>query len=75
MPPKVLVPILVAWGLSIVILGAENDLGFVILIFALFIALLWVTTGLKSYVVLGVGLLVGRRLPRRPLFSQVQSRV
>lgn len=74
-PPKVLVPILVAWGTSIVIIGAENDLGFAILIFALFIALLWVTTGLKSYVVLGIGLLVGGAFLADKMFSQVQVRV
>ncbi|HUY17476.1 MAG TPA: FtsW/RodA/SpoVE family cell cycle protein [Acidimicrobiales bacterium] len=74
-PPKVLVPILAAWGLSIAILGAENDLGFAILIFALFIALLWVTTGLKSYAALGVGLLIGGAFIADRLFVQVQSRV
>lgn len=74
-PPKVLVPILVAWGTSIVIIGAENDLGFAILIFALFIALLWVTTGLKSYVALGLGLLVGGAFLADRMFSQVQVRV
>ncbi len=74
-PPKVLVPILAAWGLSVVILGAENDLGFAILIFALFISLLWVTTGLKSYVLLGLGLLVGGALIADRLFYQVQGRV
>jgi len=74
-PPKVLVPILVAWGLSVAILGAENDLGFAILIFTLFIALLWVTTGLKSYVVLGLGLLVGGAFLSDRLFHQVQGRV
>jgi len=74
-PPKVLVPILAAWLLSIAILGAENDLGFAILIFALFTALLWVTTGLKSYVFLGVGLLVGGAFIADKLFVQVQSRV
>ena len=74
-PPKVLVPIFVAWGLSVAILGAENDLGFALLIFALFIALLWVTTGLKSYVVLGLGLLVGGAFIADALFSQVQSRI
>ena len=73
--PKVLVPILAAWGLSVAILGAENDLGFAILIFALFIALLWVTTGLKSYVALGTGLLVGGALLADHLFHQVQGRV
>ena len=74
-PPKVLVPILAAWLLSIAILGAENDLGFAILIFALFIALLWVTTGLKSYVLLGLGLLIGGAFIADQLFVQVQSRV
>ena len=70
-----LVPILVAWGTSIVIIGAENDLGFAILIFALFIALLWVTTGLKSYVALGLGLLIGGAVLADKLFGQVQIRV
>ncbi len=74
-PPKVLVPILVAWGVSVFILGAEDDLGFAILIFALFIALLWVTTGLKSYLVLGAGLLVGGAVVADRLFYQVQARV
>jgi peptidoglycan glycosyltransferase len=74
-PPKVLIPILAAWGLSIAILGAENNLGFMILVFALFISLLWVTTGLKSYVVLGVGLLVGGSFLADKLFHQVQGRV
>ncbi len=74
-PPRVVVPIFVAWGLSVAILGAENDLGFALLIFALFIALLWVTTGLKSYVVLGFGLLVGGAFLADSLFSQVQSRI
>jgi cell division protein FtsW (lipid II flippase) len=74
-PPKVLVPILAAWGLSVMILGAENDLGFAILIFALFIALLWVSTGLKSYIALGLALLVGGAFLADKLFHQVQGRV
>jgi peptidoglycan glycosyltransferase len=74
-PPKVLVPIFVAWGLSVAILGAENDLGFALLIFGLFISLLWVTTGLKSYVMLGLGLLIGGAFVADHLFFQVQARV
>lgn len=74
-PPKVLVPIFAAWGISVAVLGAENDLGFAILIFALFISLLWVATGLKSYVALGAGLLVGGAYIADKLFSQVQVRV
>jgi cell division protein FtsW (lipid II flippase) len=74
-PPKVLVPIFAAWGISVVVLGAENDLGFAILIFALFVSLLWVATGLKSYVALGLGLLIGGAFIADKLFSQVQVRV
>jgi cell division protein FtsW (lipid II flippase) len=74
-PPKVLVPIFAAWGISVAVLGAENDLGFAILIFALFISLLWVATGLKSYVALGVALLIGGIFVADKLFSQVQSRI
>ena len=74
-PPRVLIPIFMAWGLSVAIIGAENDLGFLILIFALFISLLWVTTGLKSYVLLGLGLLAGGAFIADKLFYQVQQRV
>ncbi|MDE3043384.1 MAG: FtsW/RodA/SpoVE family cell cycle protein [Acidobacteriota bacterium] len=73
--PKVLLPILVAWGCAMGILGAENDIGFALLLFALFMSLLWVTTGLKSYVVLGLGLFAGGAYFAAKFFSQVQSRV
>jgi peptidoglycan glycosyltransferase len=74
-PPRTLVPILVAWGFSLAILGAENDIGFALLLFALFISLLWVTTGLKTYVVLGMGLFVGGAFFVANYFSQVHSRI
>jgi cell division protein FtsW (lipid II flippase) len=73
--PKVLVPILVAWGIALMILGGENDIGFAMLLFVLFFALLWVTTGLKSYVGLGLVLFVGGALAADKLFHQVQARV
>jgi cell division protein FtsW (lipid II flippase) len=57
------------------VLGAENDIGFALLLFALFMSLLWVATGLKSYVVLGVGLFAGGAFFAAKFFSQVQSRV
>ena len=74
-PPKVLLPILFVWGLAMAILGAENDIGFALLLFALFISLLWVTTGLKTYVVLGMGLFAGSAFVLASLFSQVHARV
>ncbi len=73
-PPKVLMPILVAWGISIAILGAENDIGFAMLLFALFISMLWVTTGLRTYVVMGVGLFGGGLYVAARFFTQVHAR-
>jgi peptidoglycan glycosyltransferase len=54
--PRYLAPILVAWGLSLVIFLAENDLGSSFLFFALFIGLLWVATGRAYYLGLGAAL-------------------
>jgi cell division protein FtsW (lipid II flippase) len=74
-PPKTLIPILFAWGLALAILGAENDIGFALLLFALFISMLWVTTGLKTYVVLGIGLFAGGGVLAANYFTQVHSRI
>ena len=74
-PPKTLLPILFAWGFSMAILGAENDIGFALLLFALFISMLWVSTGLKSYVVLGIGLFAGGMYVASRYFTQVHTRV
>jgi cell division protein FtsW (lipid II flippase) len=74
-PPRVLLPILVAWGFSIAVLGAENDIGFAMLLFALFISLLWLTTGLKSYVFLGIGLFGVGAVFAAKVFTQIHQRV
>ena len=68
-------PIVAAWGFSLAILGAENDIGFALLLFALFISLLWVTTGLKTYVVLGMGLFAGGAYVAARYFTQVHTRI
>ena len=54
--PRYLAPILAAWGLSLLIFLAENDLGSSFLFFALFIGMLWVATGRAYYLGLGAGL-------------------
>jgi len=74
-PPKTLLPIIFAWGLALAILGAENDIGFALLLFALFMSLLWVTTGLKTYVILGIGLFAGGAVLATRYFAQVHSRI
>jgi peptidoglycan glycosyltransferase len=47
-------PVAVAWAASLMIMILEKDVGFSVLIFLLFIAMLWVTTGRFTYVVVGL---------------------
>mgnify|MGYP006275325377 CR=1 FL=1 len=73
--PRILLPVLAAWGMAIAVLGLENDLGFAMLLFALFLSLLWVTTGRLSYVVGGMGLIAGGGFIAAQFFYQVHQRV
>jgi cell division protein FtsW (lipid II flippase) len=73
--PRYLAPILAAWGLSLVIFLAENDLGSSFLFFALFIGMLWVATGRHYYLWLGAGLFgVGSVLALK-LIGHTRSRI
>ncbi len=73
--PRPLVPIIVAWGAAMAIIGTENDIGFAALLFVLFIGMLWVTTGRVGYLVLGIVLFaVGAYIAAR-YFNQVHLRV
>ena len=74
-PPKALFPIIAAWGFALAILGGENDIGFAMILFALFFSLLWITTGLKTYIGLGVGLFTIGAYTANIFFSQVHHRV
>jgi cell division protein FtsW (lipid II flippase) len=73
--PRPLIPILLTWGFAITILGAENDIGFAMLLFTLFISLLWVATGRLIYVVLGTGLFAAGGYLANQFFTQVHQRV
>ena len=73
--PRPLLPILLAWVVSIAIIGAENDIAFAFLLFALFIGLLWITTGRTVYLVGGLGLFALGAFIASRLFSQVHERV
>ncbi len=73
--PRPLVPILVAWGAAMAVIGLEDDIGFAALLFVLFIGLLWVATGRVGYLVLGLVLFgVGAYIAAR-YFGQVHVRV
>jgi cell division protein FtsW (lipid II flippase) len=70
-----LVPILGAWLFAVAVLGAENDVGFAMLLFALFIGMLWVATGRALYLLLGLVLLVVGGIIAFEMFPQVATRV
>jgi cell division protein FtsW (lipid II flippase) len=73
--PRYLAPILVAWGLSMVIFQAENDLGSSFLFFALFIGMLWVATGRGYYLAVGAGLFGIGAYAALKVIGHAQSRV
>ncbi|HEX2065131.1 MAG TPA: FtsW/RodA/SpoVE family cell cycle protein, partial [Acidimicrobiales bacterium] len=53
---RVVGPIFLAWGISLLVMTAERDLGSSLLFFALFIAMLWVATDRPGYLGVGAGL-------------------
>ncbi len=73
--PRPLIPILVAWGAAMAIIGLEDDVGFAALLFVLFIGLLWVATGRFGYLVLGLVLFVVGAYIAARYFQQVHLRV
>ncbi|WP_426570732.1 FtsW/RodA/SpoVE family cell cycle protein [Aquihabitans sp. McL0605] len=72
---KHLGPILLAWGVAILVMTAETDLGSSLLLFFLFIAMLWVATGRAAYPVAGTGLFAVASYGAWTQFAHVQERV
>jgi len=68
-------PIALAWGVSLVVLVFERDLGLSLLIFGLFVAVLYVATDRLAYAVFGLLLFGGGSLVAWRLFGHVQDRV
>ena len=68
-------PVLVAWGLSLLVLVGERDLGTSLLFFGIFVVLLYIATERTSWLLIGVGLFLVGALIAYQLFGHVQSRV
>jgi cell division protein FtsW (lipid II flippase) len=73
--PRPLIPILVAWGVAIAVIGLEDDIGFAAILFVLFIGLLWTTTGRVGYLIFGFALFAGGAIFAAHYFGQVHLRV
>ncbi len=73
--PKHLGPVLVAWGVALVVIMAEKDLGTALLFFSLFMVMLWVSTGRARYLAVGFGLFSLGAFVAWLIFAHVQLRV
>jgi peptidoglycan glycosyltransferase len=72
---KHLGPVMLAWGMAILVMTAQKDLGSSLLLFFLFIAMLWVATGRLAYPVGGAALFGVAAYGAWTQFAHVQTRV
>ncbi|HUQ40854.1 MAG TPA: FtsW/RodA/SpoVE family cell cycle protein [Acidimicrobiales bacterium] len=68
-------PVLAAWGVSLVVMTAERDLGSSLLFFALFVSMLWVATARGTYLGVGAALFSGGAFFAWTAFTHVQQRI
>ncbi len=73
--PKHLGPLLLAWGVSILVMVRQNDLGSSLLFFAVFAAMLYISTSRGAYVVVALVMFVAGATVAYQLFGHVQDRV
>jgi cell division protein FtsW (lipid II flippase) len=73
--PRHLAPLLVAWGVSLVVLFLQKDLGSSLLFFGIVVVMLWVATGRGAYLALGFVLFAVGAFAGYTMFDHVQDRV
>ncbi len=73
--PRMLAPLMVMWGVSLLVVVFERDLGSALLFFSFFVVMLYVCTGRVSYVLISLALLAVGGVVCYLLFSHVQTRV
>ncbi len=73
--PRQLIPLLAAWGVSVVILVWQRDLGASLLLFAGFVLLLYAATGTTGYLAVGGLLALLGGVASFLMFDHVQRRV
>jgi cell division protein FtsW (lipid II flippase) len=73
--PKHLGPLMLAWGVTIVLMVAQKDLGSSLLFFAIFTAMLYMATGRRTYLVGGLAIFATSATIAYHLFEHVRVRV
>ncbi|HZT95921.1 MAG TPA: FtsW/RodA/SpoVE family cell cycle protein [Chloroflexota bacterium] len=75
LPPfQYLIPLLVMWGLSLLLLIRQNDLGSALLFLGIFLAMLYVGTSRGIYPIIGLALFIFGSVASYFLFSHVRLR-
>ena len=75
LPPRIIGPILLMWGISIVMLIWQRDLGTAILFFVIFLIMLYTATGSSIILLSGTALILVAALAGYNLFGVVQLRI
>lgn len=73
--PRQLLPVVIAWAISLGVLIWQRDLGASLLLLALFVAMLYAATGASAYLWFGGGLFALGSVASWVLFDHVQRRV
>ncbi len=68
-------PIIVAWAASLAVLVFERDLGTSLLFFGVFVALLYIATERRSWLLIGIGMFMSGSFLAWTMFGHVQQRV
>ena len=72
--PRLLAPLFIVWGVCLLVVVFERDLGSALLFYTIFLLMLYVATGRMAYVVVGVLLLAVGAFGAYKLLSHVQVR-
>ena len=72
---RTLAPMLVMWGVALLIVIFEKDLGSAVVFFFVFLAMLYVATGKKFYLIVGILLMIAGCVGAYMGFTHVQVRV
>ena len=72
---RLLYPLFIVWGICLLVVAFERDLGSALLFYTVFLIMLYVATGRVSYVLIGLVLLAVGAFGMHHIMSHVQVRV
>ena len=68
-------PVLLAWGISLLVMINQKDLGSSLLFFAIFVAMLWMATARPAYLIAGTAMFSAGAFVATRLFAHVRARI